>query len=139
MTLPNEISVLISSDASALNVAEQARELAKLLTFSEADQAKIAIAVQEIARNIVIHAFKKGNVKLTPVREPKKIGIIVTAEDKGPGISNLDLALKGGWSTSGGFGEGLGAVKRMMDELEIYTKSGEGTKIIAKKWKRYIS
>src|SRR5271157_480076 len=134
--LPNEICMQISSDASALNVAEQARELAKLLTFSEANQAKIATSVLEIARNIVIHAFIAGKVKLTPVRDRKKVGIIITAEDKGPGISDVDQVLKGGCSTSGGFGEGLGAVKRMMDELEIYSRPGEGTRIIAKKWMR---
>ncbi len=134
----DEICVLISSDASALNVAEQARELAKLLAFSEADQAKVAIAVLEIARNIVIHAFKKGSVKLTPVQERQRVGIIVTGEDKGPGISNVELALSGGWSTSGGLGEGISAVKRLMDDLEIRSKPGGGTMIIAQKWKRSI-
>ena len=136
MVNSGEIRVKISFDANAINAAGQALELANSLGFSEGDQTKIGIAVLELSRNIVRHAFNRGEVIITPVVEQESVGIIITAIDNGPGIPNVDLVLKGGWSTSNGLGEGIAGVKRMMDEIEIKTATGKGTTIVAKKWKR---
>jgi len=129
------IEVEASSSVRALIAAARAKELAKKLGFSEADQARIAIATSELTRNIVVHAQGKGRVLIKPITEPNKAGIMVIAEDKGPGIADVEKALQGGNSAREGLGEGLGGAKRLMDELEVETKVGEGTKITAKKWK----
>ena len=131
----NVREIEVSSVVHALMAAEQAKDLAKNLGFSEVDLTKIAIATSELARNIVVHAEGKGRIILKPVTEPSRVGIIVVAEDKGPGIEDIDKALHGGKSAAGGLGEGLGAAKRVMDEFKIETKVGEGTTITAKKWK----
>lgn len=115
--------------------ASEAKDAAACLGFSEADQARIAIAVSELARNIVVHAQGRGKVVIKCITEPERAGIIVIAEDRGPGISDVEMAVQGHEATANGLGAGLGAVKRLMDEFEIETKPGEGTKITAKKWK----
>lgn len=125
----------VSSDARALVAAGQAKDLAKNMGFSEVDQTKIATATSELARNIVVHAEGKGRIVIQPITEPNRVGIMVIAEDKGHGIADVNKALQGGISTKGGLGEGLGGAKRLMDEFEIETKLGEGTKITAKKWR----
>jgi len=126
----------VSSEAGVLTAVEQAKNLAKNLGFSEADQSKIAIATSELARNIIVHAQGKGRIVIKLITEPSKAGIMVIAEDRGPGIAGVEKALQGGTSTRGGLGEGLGGAKRLMDEFKIETKLGEGTRIVAKKWKR---
>jgi len=120
------IEIVISSDAHALVAAEQAKDLAKNIGFSEVNQTKIAIATSELAKNIVIHAEGRGRVVIKPIIEHHKTGIEVIAEDSGPGIADMEKALQG---------DGLSGVKRLMDEFEIETKVGEGTKITVKKWK----
>lgn len=131
----NAVKIEVSSDVRALMAAERAKELAKNLGFSEVDQTKIAIATSELARNIVVHAQGKGRIVIKSVTEPSNAGIMMIAEDKGPGIADVEKALQGGSSTKRGLGEGLGGVKRLMDDFRIETKVGEGTVIIAKKWR----
>lgn len=131
----SETEMNVSSNAHALIAAEQAKILAKKLGFSEVDQTKIAIAVSELARNIVAHAQGKGRIVIKPITQPGRVGVLVIAEDKGPGIADVEKALQGGNSTGGSLGEGLGGAKRLMDEFNIETKVGEGTTVTAKKWK----
>ena len=120
--------------ASTFTVAEQAKDLAKKLGFSEVDQTKIAIATSELAVNIVVHAQGRGRTIIKTVTENGKTGIEIVAEDEGPGIANVEKTLQGNVASKTGLGIGLGAVKRLMDEFKIETKVGEGTKIVAKKW-----
>lgn len=125
----------ISSNAHVMIAVEEAKSAAKNLGFSDVDQAKIGIATSELARNIVVHAGGKGRIIINSISKPK-VSIKVVAEDEGPGIIDVEKAIRGGYSTRGGLGEGLGAVKRLMDTFNIETKIGEGTKITAEKWKR---
>jgi anti-sigma regulatory factor (Ser/Thr protein kinase) len=125
----------VSSDARALTAAQQAKELAEELGFSEADQSKIAIATSELAKNIVVHAKGNGRIVIKPAEEGGKVGLIVIAEDSGPGISDVESALENGYSTKKGLGIGLGGAKRLMDEFSIETKIGKGTKVTVKKWR----
>lgn len=131
----NATEIAISSDISTLMAAQHAKELAKTLGFSECDQIKVSIATSELARNIVVHAHGKGRVIVNPVKEPDRVGIIIIAEDQGPGISNVKKALQGTVASSKGLGIGLGGAKRLMDEFHINSKVGKGTKIVAEKWK----
>jgi serine/threonine-protein kinase RsbT len=125
----------VSSDARALTAAEQAKELAEQLGFSESDQSKIAIATSELAKNIVVHAQGNGRIVVKPIMEGGKVGMVVVAEDSGPGILDVEKALENGYSTKKGLGIGLGGAKRLMDEFNIETAVGKGTKVTVKKWK----
>ncbi len=97
------------------------------------DQSKIAIATLELARNIIVHAMGRGKITITGLTEPR-LGILLVAEDKGPGIPDVENALEGIGGSKKGLGFGLGAVKRLMDQFTIETKLGQGTIIVAKKW-----
>ncbi len=77
---------------------------------------------------------KRGEVCLSIVQQGNKRGIVVIATDKGPGISNIKLAMQDGYSTGKSLGLGLPGAKRLMDEFEIISEVGRGTKVIMKKW-----
>jgi serine/threonine-protein kinase RsbT len=110
-----------------------AQRLAELAGFTRSQQFMVSTAVSELARNIFVHA-KTGEVTIRVVEEDSRKGVEVVAEDRGPGIADVEAALKDGFSTSGGLGLGLPGARRLMDELEIETKLGEGTRVTARKW-----
>jgi anti-sigma regulatory factor (Ser/Thr protein kinase) len=131
---PRGSEVEVNREVHVLLAVEQAEHLAKALGFTETDRAEIAIATSELARNILVHAGGKGKVAIKPVTEADRVGVILIAEDRGPGIADVKRALQGGSSSKNGLGEGLAGAKRLMDEFEIET-SPEGTRITATKWK----
>jgi serine/threonine-protein kinase RsbT len=109
-------------------------ESAQNIGFSQADATKIAVVISELGRNIVNYA---GEGMVTIIANQDVMGQIyikIIAEDNGPGIANLEMALAGGKSTSGGLGLGLSGSKRMMDEFAIETAVGQGTIVSATKW-----
>jgi serine/threonine-protein kinase RsbT len=108
------------------------------LGFSIVEQTAFSTAILEIARNIVKYAGR-GDVILQVVEADKRIGIIVLACDSGPGIEDIELALKDGYSTGKGLGLGLPGAKRLMDSFEIASQPGLGTTIIMQKWKGMAS
>jgi serine/threonine-protein kinase RsbT len=102
--------------------------------FANADATKVAVVVSELGRNMVSYAGK-GTITVLTNREPgtrKYIKII--ADDKGPGIKNLNLVLDGGYTTSGGMGLGVSGSRKLMDEFNVRTGENEGTTITAVKW-----
>jgi anti-sigma regulatory factor (Ser/Thr protein kinase) len=135
-SIESTAEIAVANDLQALVAGDKAIELAKRLGFSECDQAKIGIATCELARNIVLHAEGKGRILVHPIRELGKIGIMIVAEDKGPGITDINEALQGANGSKKGLGIGLSGAKRLTDEFEVKSKIGEGTTIIAKKWKK---
>ena len=78
--------------------------------------------------------MKSGEIKLERATNGERRGLVITCKDHGPGIPDVQRAMVGGYSTSGGLGLGLCGVQRMVDELDIDTKVGRGTTITAKKW-----
>ena len=94
----------------------------------------VATGVSELANNLFSHATRGGRITLAALRREGEIGIEVVAEDDGPGIPDVERALQGGFSTSGGLGGGLPGVRRQMDEFEIRSTVGVGTRIVARKW-----
>jgi serine/threonine-protein kinase RsbT len=98
------------------------------------DQTKLVTAASELARNTLDYG-KGGQVRIERV-EAAKTGIRLTFEDRGPGIPNLELALKDGWTSGSGMGLGLSGSRRLMDEFELASKPGEGTTVIITKWSR---
>ncbi len=129
-----EIGVPIHSEYEIVTARQKVREICSKLGFSSAEQTLVATAVSELARNIVEYA-KSGEIVIQLVNSNERKGIVITARDKGPGIPNIELAMKDGYSTSNGLGLGLPGSKRIMDEFEITSKVGKGTTVIIKKWK----
>ncbi len=129
----HETHVAINSDADIVAARQQGRSLAKELGFSTSDQALIATAISEVARNIVQYA-KRGEIILSIAREKGKQGIAVVARDDGPGIPDIELALQDGYSTTRSLGLGLPGAKRLTDEFEIVSEVGKGTTVRMKKW-----
>jgi len=129
-----EIRVTISSDQDIVLARQKGRALALELGFSSGDATLIATAISELARNIVSYAGN-GQIGLKDIQGSTRAGISITASDNGPGIPNVSQALRDGFSTSGSLGLGLPGVRRLMDEFEIASKPGQGTRVSVKKWR----
>jgi serine/threonine-protein kinase RsbT len=127
---------LIESERGILSARQQGRHLAETLGFSRSELTLIATVISELGRNIVQYAGS-GKISVSPIDQGQRSGISITAQDKGPGISNVALALQAGYSTSQGLrGGGLPGVKRAMDEMEVTSEMGQGTSVVVRKWKR---
>ena len=103
------------------------------LGFDGSDPTLIATTISEVARNIVTHA-KSGEIILAPTNHVGKHGILIVARDEGPGIPDVNRAMQYGYSTNKGLGVGLPGAKWLMDEFEIESKVGRGTRVTMKKW-----
>ena len=102
--------------------------------FSISEATLIATAISELARNIVSYA-NRGSVTLQPVHGSNGAsGLTIIASDSGPGIADINLALRDGYSSSGGLGLGLPGVRRLMDEFDVVSSSGSGTTVTVTKW-----
>lgn len=125
--------VEVRNEADIVGARVRAKAMAESLGFGFMDQTRIATAVSELARNAFQFAGG-GKVTIKPECGQGRKGIVIVVEDHGPGIENLELALKGGYSTGGGLGLGLSGSKKLMDEFYIKTKIGEGTTVTLRKW-----
>ncbi len=109
------------------------RELATTLGFDDIDRTRIEIVILELTRNILVHAGS-GELLLELVEDGDRRGIAVEARDQGPGIANITLAMRDGYSTANTLGAGLPGVKRLMDAFEIESTVGVGTRVRSVKW-----
>ena len=126
----------IESDADVVTARQRAREMAGALELTTTDQTLLATAISEVARNITTYA-KRGEVLLSVVRDDGgRKGIQVIARDEGPGIENLDLALRDGYTSGSGLGLGLPGARRLVDDFDIETAPGQGTKVTLVMWAR---
>lgn len=128
-----EIRVPINSDQDIVLARQKGRLLAAEAGFSAVDSTLIATAISELARNIVSYA-KKGEIILQPLHNSHRTGISIVACDSGPGIPDIHLALRDGFSTSGSLGLGLPGVRRLVDEFQIVSSTGQGTVVKVTKW-----
>jgi serine/threonine-protein kinase RsbT len=110
------------------------REQAIAQGFTLVDQTKIVTAASELARNTLIHGGG-GEVALEPLAEGRKKGLRLTFSDQGPGIADIQLAMKDGYTTGGGMGLGLGGAKRLSSEFSIESRPGAGTRVAITRWK----
>lgn len=131
--MADEDCVPINSEIDIVTARQKGREMAAQLGFSTTELTLIATAISEVARNIVEYA-KEGEISLSIDQQGDKRGIVVIACDNGPGIPNIKLAMQDGYSTGKSLGLGLPGAKRLMDEFEIVSEVGKGTKITMKKW-----
>jgi serine/threonine-protein kinase RsbT len=127
-------TAVIRSDLDIVIARTMARDIAKSLGFGAIDQARIATAVSELARNIFLYAGT-GNVTVREIEKNNRKGIEIVCEDQGPGIANIDLVMQDGYSTSRGMGMGLPGAKRLMDEFTIRSQENVGTTITCRKWR----
>jgi serine/threonine-protein kinase RsbT len=97
------------------------------------DQTKVVTAASELARNMLIHG-RGGAMDLITLNGPR-VGLRLTFQDKGPGIPDIQLALRDGFTTGSGLGLGLGGAKRLVNEFEISSSADEGTKVSITRWK----
>ncbi len=129
------ICVPINSDADTVTARQRGRALAAQVGLSSSDQALVATAISELARNIVQYA-QRGEIILELTERSNKHGIVVIARDKGPGIPDIEQAMQDGFTTGKGLGLGLPGARRLMDEFEIISHVGQGTTVTVKKWTR---
>ncbi len=102
--------------------------------FTLVDQTKMVTAASEIARNTVIYG-RGGTVRIEALVDGIRKGLRLVFEDHGPGIPDVDLALRDGYTTGTGLGMGLGGARRLVNEFRIESRSGQGTKVTLTRWK----
>ena len=134
MAVVRDEQVPLRSEDEVVRVRQAAREWAISLGFGLVDQTKIVTAASELARNTVIYGGG-GLVRFQALNDGPRRGLRLSFEDKGPGIPDLQQALKDGYSTGTGLGLGLGGAKRLMSEFEIDSKPGQGTRVAVTRWK----
>jgi serine/threonine-protein kinase RsbT len=127
--------VLVARDGDVVNARQTGRELAASIGFRSTDLTLIATAISELARNIVLYAGR-GEIAVSAAYDGARRGIRVVAHDEGPGIPDIELAMRDGYSTGRGLGLGLSGARRLMDDFEIVSKVGVGTTITMSKWAR---
>jgi len=130
-----EFSVPINNESDVVRARQRGRELAAGVGFSSTDQTLLATAISEVARNIVSYAGH-GEILLMSIEEGTRRGILVLARDEGPGIADLELAMRDGYSTGNSLGVGLPGARRLVDDFELHSELGVGTTVTMKKWLR---
>jgi serine/threonine-protein kinase RsbT len=132
--IENSESVPIGSDDDIVKVRQRVRNLAVALGFSLVDQTKLVTAASELARNTLVYG-QGGTVLLESVANQSRRGLRMTFEDQGPGIPDVQLALKDGYTTGGGLGLGLSGAKRLSQDFEIHSTPGQGTRVVIARWR----
>ncbi len=131
---PRQESLQIDSGEKLVAVRQAVRAKAEELRFSLVDQTRIITAASELARNTLQYGGG-GSVAIEIVENGTRRGLRLTFKDQGPGIPDLELAMKDGYTTGGGLGLGLSGSKRLVNEFTILSKVGEGTEVTITKWK----
>ncbi|MFA4835250.1 MAG: anti-sigma regulatory factor [Dehalococcoidia bacterium] len=132
--MDRERSVLIKDEYDIVNARSTGKQMASEIGMGVVDQSRIATAVSELARNIIVYAGK-GVISFQHVNGARD-GLEIMAVDSGPGIADIELAMSDGYSSGGGLGIGLPGTRRLMDEFTINSELGRGTVITIRKWRR---
>ena len=126
-------SVCIDEEFDIVTVRKAVREASMAIGFEGTDVTRIVTASSELARN-VFHFAGSGKMRWHELKADRRAGIELTFEDKGPGIANIKQAKEMGYSTGKGLGMGVPGAERLMGEMEIQSKVGEGTTVTVRKW-----
>ena len=132
--MEHEVRVPIKADEDLVAARAEGRAMAERLGFPRPDPTLIATAISEVARNIVVHVGR-GEIVLKPLQEHNRYGLVVIASDDGPGIRDVEAALRDDYSGRGGLGLGLPGARRLMDEFEVESSADTGTTVTMKKWR----
>lgn len=127
--------VTVSADADLVLTRNRVRAFAKHAGMGLVDETKLITAASELTRNMLLYAGG-GSVSIENVESEEKTGVRIVFEDVGPGISDLTLALTDGYSSANSLGLGLPGARRLVDEFDIKSQPGQGTRIMVTKWKR---
>lgn len=133
MAVVSTEKVPVQAEPDVVAVRRKVREVAAQLGFSLVDQTKVITAASELARNAI--TYGGGGFMLVETLNGPRTGLRLTFEDKGPGIPDIGLALRDGFTTGSGLGLGLGGSKRLVNDFEIESRVGEGTRIRITRWK----
>ena len=134
MSLLRDESLPIRSDNDIVLVRQQVRSWAVSQGFGLVDQTKIVTAASELARNALVHGGG-GTVRLEALNDGPRKGLRLTFEDRGPGIADIKLAMRDGYSTGSGLGLGLSGARRLSNDFHISSVPGEGTRVTITRWK----
>jgi serine/threonine-protein kinase RsbT len=127
----------IHSESDIIATRRTVRTVATQLGFGLTDVTRIVTAASELARNVCLYAGS-GIMRWRALDRGGRIGIELTFEDRGPGITDVEQAMQEGYTTGDGLGMGLPGAKRLMDEFEIASEIGTGTIVTARKWHRRL-
>jgi serine/threonine-protein kinase RsbT len=133
MALRREQVQPVQGEEDVVRARQIVREWANELRFSLVDQTKLVTAVSELARNTLTHGGG-GTMRVDLLTQGIRTGLRITFEDQGPGIPNIELAMRDGYTTGGGLGLGLGGAKRLVNDFQIESKPGTGTRVSVTRW-----
>jgi serine/threonine-protein kinase RsbT len=134
MTVQTNDVLAIRSSSDVVVVRQMVRTRAIELGFSLVDQTKMVTAASELARNTLDYGGG-GTARIETLSEGIRKGVRITFEDQGPGIPDLELALRDGYTTGGGLGLGLSGARRLMNEFDVQSTVGKGTRVSAIRWR----
>ncbi|HKT49677.1 MAG TPA: anti-sigma regulatory factor [Candidatus Angelobacter sp.] len=124
----------IQNSSDVVLARQKVRQWAQELRFTLVDQTKLVTAASELARNTLDHG-KGGHMVIDVVENLSKTGLQLVFEDQGPGIPDIQAALRDGFTTGSGMGLGLGGSKRLVNDFDIQSQSGQGTRVTVVRWK----
>ena len=124
----------LASEQNIVASRQLVRTLCLQLKFSLVDQTKMITAASELSRNTLVHGGG-GHMRWEFVERNGKRGLQLHFEDEGPGIEDMNLALTDGWTSGGGMGLGLPGSKRLVNDFEVHSKPGLGTRVSITRWK----
>ncbi|MGE3270577.1 MAG: anti-sigma regulatory factor [Chloroflexota bacterium] len=132
-----ETRVPLAGEDDIVASRQRAREIARRVGFGAVDQSRIATAVSELARNVIRYATNsRGVTTIREVQANGRAGIEIVVSDEGPGIADLEQAMRDGFTSGGGMGMGLPGTRRLMDEMTVDSEVGRGTTVTIRKWRR---
>ena len=134
MPIERDETVTLLSSEDVVRVRQKVRATAVEIGFGLVDQTKIITAASELARNTVQHGGGSG-MRLQILKEGNRRGLRLAFEDRGPGIPDVEQAMKDGYTTVGGLGLGLGGARRLCNEFQISSTLGEGTRVTITCWR----
>ena len=127
-------SISLESEHDILIARGEVRRLAAALGFRLIDQTRLATVTSELACNVVKYA-RRGRLIAQPTETMRGVGLRLIFEDEGPGILNIEAAMRDGFSTGRGLGKGLPGSKRLVDEFQIESTAGQGTRVTIVRWR----
>jgi serine/threonine-protein kinase RsbT len=133
--MTHETRLRVDREADVVAARQRGRELAAEAGISGSDLTVVATAISEIARNIISYA-ERGEIVLNIAQRGRRRGLIIIASDQGPGIADIEMAMRDGFSTGRSLGLGLPGARRLMDDFEIVSELGEGVTVTMAKWAR---
>jgi serine/threonine-protein kinase RsbT len=129
------LAIPVRRECDVSRARRLATDLAGAMGFPRAAAYRLATTVSELGYNLVLHTPHGGMIRLHSLQSEGRCGIELAAEDDGPGIPDLALAMSDGYSTNHGLGSGLPGSRRLMDEFQILSTPGEGTRVTARLWR----